>query len=892
MKVFHRSFAGGVVDPEMFGRIDEVKYQTGLRSCRNLITKPHGSAMRRPGSVYVNAARGRARLLPFVYSRTDALAIELCARVFIDADTATGVTSTTLTKSTAAWTSNQYAGAYVECNGSVGYIESNTATALTITFWHGPQPSGTLTFTVYIGSIRFHSDGATVAAPAASAYNALTTYIQGDTVSSGGVTYYSRASSNAGNTPSSSPKWWYAMPTTGEYELPHHLGPDMLDEATFVQSLDVVTIAHDLFLPTELRRYSATFWTLVSMSFDPELSPPGGMLGEASDPGSEKLYVNSITVGSGGLSVLINTTTPHGLINGDQIYIEGTLVSAINDKYWIVVHDSSISSGPGNFRIREPETGAYGPAGSSVTAGGTVEYVPLNSQRENTYVVTAIAASGSESQPSAEVTVTNNLFAAGASNNVTWNVVSGAERYRVFKKLNGLFGVIGEVEEDGSSFYTFNDDNIEPDLSVTPPLFDTTLDDDYPGAVGYFEQRKCFAGTYLQPQALYMTRTGSESDLTYRIPVLDTDRIRLTSSGLSASPIRHIVSLNQLVLLTDSAEIRVSPVNSDAITPASVAARAQSYQGASRTSPIVVNNEVLFAAARGGHVHALGFQATADSYVTRDLCLRAAHLFDGYEIRALAFQRAPLPIVWAVSSSGSLLGLTYSPAEEVAGWHEHTFAGDVEAVCVVPEGDEDRVYIVVAREIDSATVRYVERLASFAAPATAAAGVFVDSAITFSSVGSGSLAGLDHLEGETVAVLADGKVLPQKTVASGAITLPAAYSTVTVGLPIDAELEPLPVVLPIDAYGAGDRKNACRLRFRVKSSGVFHVGPSATALVASDPDAPVETLDTATAETLTSGVVDVRPHGEWSDDGRAVVQLPHPLPFTLVSIAIEVSYGR
>ena len=38
-----RSFAGGEISPEMFGRIDDIRYQTGAATVRNFIPKPQVS---------------------------------------------------------------------------------------------------------------------------------------------------------------------------------------------------------------------------------------------------------------------------------------------------------------------------------------------------------------------------------------------------------------------------------------------------------------------------------------------------------------------------------------------------------------------------------------------------------------------------------------------------------------------------------------------------------------------------------------------------------------------------------------------------------------------------------------------------------------------------------
>lgn len=74
-----RSFAGGEITPEMFGRVDLTRFQTGLRFCRNFRVLPHGPAARRQGTMFLNEARDstrQVRLIPFVFSATQALILE------------------------------------------------------------------------------------------------------------------------------------------------------------------------------------------------------------------------------------------------------------------------------------------------------------------------------------------------------------------------------------------------------------------------------------------------------------------------------------------------------------------------------------------------------------------------------------------------------------------------------------------------------------------------------------------------------------------------------------------------------------------------------------------------------------------------------------------------
>ena len=56
------------------------------------------------------------------------------------------------------------------------------------------------------------------------------------------------------------------------------------------------------------------------------------------------------------------------------------------------------------------------------------------------------------------------------------------------------------------------------------------------------------------------------------------------------------------------------------------------------------------------------------------------------------------------------------------------------------------------------------------------------------------ISNLDHLEGETVSILADGAVLPNQVVSGGVISLQSKKSHVHVGLAYSSRFESLPIV--------------------------------------------------------------------------------------------------
>lgn len=387
--------------------------------------------------------------------------------------------------------------------------------------------------------------------------------------------------------------------------------------------------------------------------------------------------------------------------------------------------------GATNWTLTTINFGSPIAAPTGVTA---TRYIPASSSTNAdtyetmSYVVTAITADEiGESVSSSVASVTNNIFVTGATNTISWSAVAGASRYRVYKLLGGLYGYIGSTTTT-----SIVDNNIAPDLSVTPPIYDNEFVSagNYPGAVSYFEQRRCFAGTINEPQKIWMTKSGTESNLSYGLPIRDDDRIEFRVAAREANTIRHIVPLTQLLLLTGSAEWRVSSLNSDEITPTTISVRPQSYIGASNVQPVIINNALVYCGARGGHIRELGYNWQASGFITNDLSIRSAHLFDNYEISDMAFAKAPIQMVWFVSTSGMLLGLTYTPEQQVGAWHKHDTDGVFESCTVVAEGNEDRLYVVVKRTINGQTKRYVERMSSRHFDSIEGA-FFVDSGATY-----------------------------------------------------------------------------------------------------------------------------------------------------------------
>ena len=256
----------------------------------------------------------------------------------------------------------------------------------------------------------------------------------------------------------------------------------------------------------------------------------------------------------------------------------------------------------------------------------------------------------------------------------------------------------------------------------------------------------------------------------------------------------------------------------------------------------------------------------------------------------MCLQKSPFPVVWCVSSDGSLLGLTYLPEQNIGAWHKHTTDGVVESITTVTEHDDDILYAVIKRTVQGRSVRYIERMRP-RKTTTQKDYFFMDGGLTYRGTPVGAVSGLSALEGKTVQILADGNVMPKTVVSSGSVNLPDGIeaSVISVGLPIDYSITTLPLAFQIDAaMGQGRNKNIGKVWLRVYGSSAISAGryggkmyeyKQRTTEVFSQPSRPK------------TGVVEINVDGQWDDDGLIQIKQENPLPLTVLSMTAEFSVG-
>lgn len=432
------------------------------------------------------------------------------------------------------------------------------------------------------------------------------------------------------------------------------------------------------------------------------------------------------------------------------------------------------------------------PASVTVAAQGTAAMTTWK------YRVTAVNDDTREESVVVDGEVTNGAINLNDTdyNKITFPAATGAGEYNIYKEENGLYGYIGRTEE-----LKFEDKNFAPDLNDTPPkLVDPfTGVGDYPGAIGIHEQRTVFGSTTNDPLSTWLSQTGQYENMNISSPSKDTDGISYRLATGQGNEIRHFRSFDdKLFTFTSGVVWSVSPDgDADAITPASKKRNIEDALPCSDVPPIAVRDTILMVSGKqqyGNQVHSLGYNLEKDGYRGSDLTVFAKDLFDGHTIKEWAYLEAPFNLVCCIRDDGKLLVMTYENEHKIFAWTLWETDGEFESICDTSEGQEDPGYFIIKRTINGQTKRYIERLHSRTFTDIEDA-FFVDSGLTYDGDPTGTLSGLDHLEGKTVIALCDGNLVEGLVVVGGDVTLPGSFSKIHIGLPYVATMKTLPLVL-------------------------------------------------------------------------------------------------
>ena len=406
----------------------------------------------------------------------------------------------------------------------------------------------------------------------------------------------------------------------------------------------------------------------------------------------------------------------------------------------------------------------------------------------------------------------------------------------------------------------------------------------YPSCVGFYQDRLCFGQTSSEPNSFWDSKTGDYYNMGLSLPAVDDDSIQSRLPARAVNAIHWLVPLQAQIALTSDSEWSIEPTATGMFASSSLKMRQQSACGASSlVEPVVIDDLCFYITRQGNGIRFIAYDDIRGKQQS-DVSIIASHLFEGKTIVDCSYQQFPHSIMWCVLSDGKLLSLTFHQEHEVLAWTRHETDGMFESVACIPGSGQDDVYFIVNRVIGEETVRCVEMLAHRSV-SSASAFIGMDCSLTYSGAATTTITGLSHLEGKAVSVLADGVEVKGKTVASGALTLPKAASTVHVGLPYTWRLKTLQIDASSKQTGYSSDKK------KLIPGATISVLNSYGGQAGDEQFVDLHWSSPKTSPILESDDIDVDLLAEWKKEGQFELTGSGIYPMHIISMMPRVQVG-
>jgi len=836
------NFTGGELSPRLDGRTDLTKYSSGCATLENLVVYPHGSAARRPGSTFIAEvanSSNKTRLIPFEFSTTQTYMLEfsnLKMRVYKDS------------------------GAVLEGDKTITAITKANPAVVTATS-HGYSNGDEIVITGVGGMTEVNGKRFLVADKTTNTFE-LQDKDGVDIDSSSFTTYTSGGVSNK------------------VFELTTPYTTAQLFDIKFAQSADVMYITHPEHEVEKLSRTGHTAWTLTDVDFtkgpmqdanttDTTLNP-----GQAAVGTGIALVASAVTGINGGSGFLATDVGRFVFLNDGYAKITAVtnttnatieILTALDNANatanWQLGAFSDTTGHPSCVTFFEqrlvfagttnqPQTIFFSKSGDyenmDANIGGTIAdddaiiYTIASNQVNAIRFMTAtrtliIGTAGGEFTVSgggtdSAVTPTNILIKKQSNHgsaNVDAIAVGNATLFlqRAKRKIRELA-------------YNFDVDGyIAPDMTILAEH----ISEGGLTQIAYQQEPN---------QIVYGVRGDGELiGLTYQREQQVTAWHRHIFGGRFG---------NATITVTDFANIangtRIVLTKADGTTTtftSATSATAGKFHTTSSNNQTATNLKTLIDADSN-------FTATVSSNVVT------------------ITETSPL-------STGFLTITSLDDSTRLAKTDEGKAV--CESVAVIPTDDtEYQVYVIVKRTINGATRRFVEILNVFDFDQTDNTSFnFLDSALSYSGSAVTTISGLDHLEGQTVSILANGASHPDKTVSSGSITLDRSSTSVKVGLAYTSLLQTMRLNAGSqNGTSQGKTKRIYDITVRMFETIGVEVGPDLDNLERIPFRSSTNLMDEGIPPFTGDKEVEFR--GNYETDGFIFVRQTQPLPFTILSL--------
>jgi len=907
------SFNRGEVSRLALGRVDVDKLRLAAEECVNWVPHTLGPMQVRPGMRYVGGTsqNARAYTLPFVYSTQDTALIELTpgllriligdvplARPAVASSFAAGSmlgggwTTQTQGNGNVTIAGGQMAldvpsiGGFAIADGQIAVGSPNVLHALRITVLRGPVRCrigsaqglddlvGELSLDVGFHSIAF-TPGATAWVEFQNRQFA-TALLQGAT-----------------------------LEPAGELNLPTPWFDADLARVRWDQSADVVFVACAGKAPQRIQRPAPNSWSVIPFHADdgPFMpgTPPACTLAVSNAQGYVTVSASRPVFRSGHANSLLQVFTPNanatfalGAVGAAMPSVRVSGVGSARSIHWEVsgtfggsweLQRSITGEDQGFAAVSAPTTTVVGTGSDATTktSGGIAD--------PNSVFSGSGAGSGTLQDDLDNVIAWYRIACTGyASGAINAQIIHGG--------TGGRTAVLRIIAVDSPT--SARAQVLRPPSSNNPSdswqFGDWSDAAGWPTAVALFDGRLGFTGRdrlWMSVSDAFDSFAAEIEDGTGGTTVGDSSAISRSIGYGPVATINWMLPLTRLLLGTAGSEVSVRASALDApLTPTGgMAMRDCSTYGSALVPAAKCDTRGLFVDRSGRRLLQLAYDVNSQDYGATDLTRLHPDLNLGNPIIRLAVQRQPNTRIHCVRADGTVAVLVFEPNDDVAAWYRIETDGLVEDVYVLPGLIEDAVYYTVNR----GGTRCRERTARLDQARGGNLNLMADAFVSYSgNVPTSGVSGLDHLEGKTVTVWADGIDRGVATVTNGAVGLATPAMSVCVGLPYVARWRSAKL-----AYGAPQGGTALNRRKRLIGLGLILADTHEQGLFfgqsygALDPLPLVEDdglIDPAGGQTAFDEQ-EIELPGQWDTDARLCLygQAPRPCTVMAASLTMETS---
>ena len=919
---YQTSFADGQISPKLEGFVDTDAYRSSVKDLKNMVVMPQGSITRRPGTRYVASTKSNAqvRLIPFNFGQDQAYVLEF---------------------------GNQYVrffknNAVLESGGSAYEITSpySTADLDNLSFTQSADilfiahPSYQPRQLIRSGDTNWEFDFIYTKDgpygdinPVESATMQVVGTEESEEIGSPQVDVSDHFFQLANHELLDGMR--VRISCSGTFPTYHLTSTSDTPTTNFANNVDYFVVnatATTFQLSTTLKGrpvYIRAFTETITIS--KRIYPKGDAISLQIGDGTSSLWSNSgsktknsivtYTATSGAVTPsdgspdLLFTDTNHGLVNDDRIqfrHASGALPGGIAEStnYYV----KKINDNTFNISLT-PSTGANTTINYSSSAGSNVSWY------KNPLFYTCVATHTASAQNYPGSVLGNDYWELLNVNNGRGIEHYDVDTYFRFNPLQGTAINWGYVQIDSITNALEVTATVKQDLVARGPnhewrKYAWNSNAGWPRTIEIFQQRMCFGGNNDNPQTIWFSKTadffnfapserigvasGNVSATGARVvgeQIKDDNGLTLTISSATVDLIDFMVSGKKLTVGTSGGVFQMYGSETEiTITPFNFSIdRVTSYPTETGALPLIIDQNVIYVQKNGRKLRDISYSSDRGGNQASDMTLRADDIALGV-VKDIAYQDMPYNVIWARLNDGKMIACTYNKALNMMAWSNHEIAGTnavVESITVIPTTTHHQLWMVVKRTVNSATVRYVEYLDRFydSGEITSDEAHYVDSGIYTTGSGVTNLTGLNHLEGESLRVLADSALqIGTFTVSSGAITISEA-DKIHAGLGFDSFVTTLDIPNGPQGILVGNRKKISRIVVKLLDTMGLKYGPNTSELDEMIYRFPTDNLGNAVPffsgdEVLTMGNMTY-------DDHNVVIGQDGPFPLSILLIGFD-----